>query len=80
MKKENTRTILIALLIAASLGSYIFLNTRSSNVETTPSTELAKENAVEEEVDGQQEIILPDVRLLKKAIETGKKLLPASSF
>jgi hypothetical protein len=79
MKKVSTRTVLFVLLIAASLSSYIFLSTRA-DTHTASEAELIKEATVNEGTEAQEEIVLPDVRLLKKAIETGKRLVPTSSF
>lgn len=74
MKKLNTRSTLFILLVVASLASYIFLNT-----VTIEYTEEAQTNELElEEEEVQQNIILPDVQLLKKMIDTGKRFLPAS--
>ncbi|MEN0006135.1 MAG: hypothetical protein AAF798_18435 [Bacteroidota bacterium] len=78
MKKLSTRTVLIILLVVASLSSYVFLSTRATSYTATPNTELTEEQAIQEEVDSEQEIILPDVQLLKKAIEAGKRLVPTS--
>lgn len=74
MKKLNTRSTLFLLLIVASLVSYIYLNTITvETIEETHTNELELEEAEE-----QQNIILPDVQLLKKVVDTGRRFLPAS--
>ena len=80
MKKVNARTVFVALLIVASFCSYIYLNT--VEVEA-PSPAASTEIEIEEldEVDGTpKEVVLPDVQLLQKIIESGKRLLPTSSL
>ncbi len=74
MKKSSTRTVLFCLLIAASLGSYIYLN--SLSVQSVPYEQAAIEE--EDMESGDAEIILPDIQLLKKVVETGRRLIPAS--
>lgn len=82
MKKITARTVLLTLLVAASLASYIFLNTTSSgnSAEVIPlgqsSTELLED--IEDLDRPEREILLPDVHLLKKVVESGKRFLPAS--
>lgn len=78
-KVLTTRTVVVLLLATMSLGSYVFLNTVSPN-SAAPSLEEkieaeAKElKALENNVDA----VLPDVLLLKKVVEIGKRILPAS--
>ena len=77
MKKSVTRTVLLSLLIAASIGSYIYLNSVSPGAfsyEQAVSEEEYEENMESNDA----EIILPDIHLIKKVVETGKRLLPAS--
>lgn len=81
MKKVNTRSILLTTLILASALSYIYLNTVTipDTSKVVESKEAVQED-VKTEVDGEQkELILPDVQLLKKVVQTGKRFLPASS-
>lgn len=74
MKKLNTRSTLFLLLIVASLVSYIYLNTITVEYKADNTTkELELEDA-----DAQQNIILPDVLLIKKVVDAGKRLIPAS--
>ena len=75
MKKSSTRITLLAMLVFASLCSYVFLNTVSAKaISSNPD---ATEETIEMETD-QQQLIMPDVELLKKVVESGKRLLPAS--
>ena len=77
MKKSSTRTVLFCLLIAASIGSYIYLNSLSSPMVSFEQTTDLEE--FEEDIESNDaEIILPDIHLVKKIIETGKRLIPAS--
>ena len=77
MKKSSTRTVLFCLLIAASIGSYIYLNSLSSPMASFEQTTDLEE--FEEDIESNDaEIILPDIHLIKKVVETGKRLLPAS--
>ena len=78
MKKSTVRTAFFTLLAAASLLSYIYLNstyTASGNAvpDGDPETEL-----IEELKEPETEVVLPDVRLLKKVVETAERFLPAS--
>ncbi len=75
MKKSSTRTVLFCLLVAASMSSYIFLSSVSS--PNAASSHQAKEENYEEK-SGDAHIILPDVQLIKKVVEAGKRLIPAS--
>ena len=77
MKKSSTRTVLFCLLIAASIGSYIYLNSLSSPMVSFEQTTDLEE--FEEDIESNDaEIILPDIHLVKKINETGKRLIPAS--
>ncbi len=72
MKKSNVRIVLFVLLLLASLGSYIYLNTTAEVL--FPVEE--EEQKVSDEQEG--EMALPDVQLLEIVIEGGKRFLPAS--
>lgn len=83
MKKLTTRTLLVALMVAASLGSYVYLNTVTPSVATPSSDETidVQSNELKEEIQEQAkevEVSLPDVMLLQKVIKIGKRFLPAS--
>jgi hypothetical protein len=73
MKKSPTRTVLLGLLIAASFSSYLFLS------KVAPNTEVTDEPIIyTEELEESGESVLPDLLLLKRVIEAGKQLIPAS--
>ena len=74
MKKSTTRSLLFVLLLAVSIGAYAFLNVASYNLGS-PSAQQEEQQLREQE---EATIILPDVRLIKKVVEHGKRLLPAS--
>ena len=78
MKKPNTRTVIFSLALAASVSAYAFLNIASAQIalgEEAAIEELDYEDRLESESGA---VVLPDVRLIKKAFEVGKKFLPAS--
>lgn len=75
MKKSITRTVLFSLLMGASIGSYIYLNSLSPVPFEQPVTEKEYEEDAE---SGDAEVILPDIHLIKKVVETGRRLIPAS--
>ncbi len=79
MKKISTRSIILTLLIAASLGAYLYLQHASIHISPDQdSREMVQETMIEEETGtSASEIILPDVQLLKKVVETGKRFIPA---
>ena len=77
MRKLSTRSILLICLIIVSLSSYIYLNTVSVEANSPTSEELLPQS--EEEVDTEKrELLLPDVEFIKKALETGKRFIPAT--
>ncbi|MEQ8706871.1 MAG: hypothetical protein RIC19_23265 [Phaeodactylibacter sp.] len=78
MKKPNTRTVIFSLALAASISAYTFLNVVSTQldiVEDAAIEEMDYEDRVESESGS---VVLPDVRLIKKVFEVGKRFLPAS--
>lgn len=79
--KKNARTVLVALVVLASLVSYIYLNTVEVNTTKTDSTEyhlIDGEKELNEETTTSTKLLLPDVALIKKVLETGKSLIPGS--
>ncbi|MCB9275975.1 MAG: hypothetical protein H6564_18155 [Lewinellaceae bacterium] len=80
MKNPSTRTVLFCLLVAASIGSYIFLNIASAKgpSENSLGSGLKVEKYDEEVESSETRMLLPDVQLMKNLVETGKRLLPAS--
>lgn len=81
MKKQTARTVLVALVVLASLVSYIYLNTVAVNTPKDTSTEYQlmenEEEALEDGVTNTK-LLLPEVALIKKVIETGKSLIPGN--
>ena len=73
MRKVTTRSLLV-LLILMSIGSYVFLNA----VATQPAADAKNEEVKNPEALEHVNAILPDVILLKKVIEVGKRIIPAS--
>ena len=80
MKKQTTRTVLIALVVLASLVSYIYLNTvEVKTVNTSDQYQLIEsDEELQEEAAANTRLLLPDVEVIKKVIETGKSLIPGS--
>ena len=73
MKKSPTRTVLLGLIIVASISSYLFLN------KVAPDVDVIDEPIIyTEELEEPSESALPDLLLLKKVIEAGKQLIPAT--
>jgi hypothetical protein len=76
MKKSNFRTLLLIFAIFASIASYAFINTRqvqNIKMNSNASTELPKDEAKED-------IILPEVQLIKKILQKSREILPATHF
>lgn len=70
MKKWNTRLIVITFLALASIVSYTYLNQASTQQQSNPLyTPFQEEEEMKE-----HEIFLPDVELINKAIEAGRRL------
>ena len=79
MKKSRLQFILTIALVLTSLSSYIYINTLASNQAVSPKCNLKHQiEAVEAEAENEQVDILPEAELLKKLIETGKRILPAT--
>lgn len=78
MRKSTTRTVVVLLLVSTSLGSYIFLNTVSPKSVEPSSDEQTEQKANELKALENVDAVLPDVMLLKKIIEVGKRIVPAS--
>ena len=81
MKKINLRPVFLVLLLAVSIGSYVFLNTVSVDNGKVQSSEPKHflNSEMEDSTDSSEDSnTLPDVLLVKKLIEKGKGLFPAS--
>ena len=71
MKRQRIKTIILSVVLAASIGSYAFLN-------TVPASALSSTEA-EVNVDlpqNEERILMPDVKIVKKLLEAAKMLLP----
>ena len=71
MRRINTRTILVALLALASICSYAYLSSMSSQVEAA-SLEVEATEAVAADQD---ELLMPDVHMVMKFLEVGKRIV-----
>jgi len=70
MKKENIKFLLFALLLSASIGSYVFLNTTA-----VPQEQGALQSIPEDVEEG---TVMPDAMFIIKVIDKARQLLPAS--
>jgi hypothetical protein len=79
MKRQFARTVLVGLIVLASIVSYVYLNTVDLTVSDDAQYQLIEneEEREEESVDNTK-LLLPDVTLIKKVIETGRSLVPGS--
>ncbi|MEM6320663.1 MAG: hypothetical protein AAF960_23545 [Bacteroidota bacterium] len=69
MKKLKTRLIPLVFLTFTSITAYFYLNNMDSQTSSVKSSIYAGEEATEE-----QEIYLPDVEMVNKIIEAGKRI------
>ncbi|MBK8704809.1 MAG: hypothetical protein IPN33_15305 [Saprospiraceae bacterium] len=81
MKKLNYRTVLFVFLAILSAASCLYLNTGATYVAGNVQQEenvlgrLSEEESFEEDQPGHTP--LPDVHLLKKVVEGGRRFFPA---
>ncbi len=81
MKKLNFRTAIFVFLAILSAASYLYIN--SGTIQGTDNQEqsgqnldgLSEEEIWDEDQDGRTP--LPDVHLLKKMVEGGRRFIPA---
>ncbi|HMN88623.1 MAG TPA: hypothetical protein PKD70_00805 [Saprospiraceae bacterium] len=81
MKKSNARYLVVVLIAVSSLGSYVYLNTvaPSTTLSTSKPTRMeAPQKEHREELKNAPDVSLPDLMLLEKVINIGKRFLPAS--
>ena len=79
MKRQSTRTVLFLLLICLSIASYAYINLVERPVYTDNREEsIEQTDEYNETNDSENAVNLPDVRMLRTAIEAGKRILPAS--
>ncbi|GAB5551292.1 MAG: hypothetical protein Sapg2KO_08830 [Saprospiraceae bacterium] len=75
MKKTRTRTLIFSLLLIASISSYAYLNL--SPLQYQGQGEVRYEQRLLQEMEAGQ-LEMPDVRILKKAANLGRQILPGS--
>jgi len=74
MKKHKVSALLFGLLILCSVGAFTYLNVvtplngHSNNDEQVHTTTHMEE---------MEKSVLPDVKFIQKAVETGKRFIPA---
>lgn len=76
MEKSKTRIVLVIIVVFLSMASYIFLNVAGATQAEEESIENYQEGTGYQR--GDSKMNLPEIKLLKKVLETGKQLLPAS--
>lgn len=76
MKNSKVRTFFFLLLLIASTGSFLYIN--SVQVPESKINCQAKKDLVEEASESEAD--MPDVRIFKKLIEKGKEMLPNTRF
>jgi len=75
MKKTRTRTVIFSLLIMASISSYVYLNL--SPLQYQGPADVSYEQPLFEEIESNK-IAMPHVRVIKKAADLGRRILPGS--
>lgn len=76
MKNNNLRTSLFSLVILLSIFSYVFLNTiETPTASIDPSLEVEQ---IEIEKIQSQETLMPDVKIVKTAVELIKNMVPVT--
>lgn len=79
MKKRNARSVFFAILICLSAASYTYVNVGSKqSASVTPADSSLQTDEVDPEIKETKNINLPDLQMLRKAVEAGKRFLPAS--
>ncbi len=78
MEKSKTKIIIMVVVMMASLASYVFLNHAQATQATSQHLEQYDENMDEEGNPADSKLLLPDVQMVKKVLETGRRLLPVS--
>ncbi|HMQ63079.1 MAG TPA: hypothetical protein PKE06_20515 [Flavilitoribacter sp.] len=77
MEKRSARTVLLTLIGIASFLSYLYLQRARVADQLIEEDQITIEE-VEVGDDFQQEVHLPDVQMIQKLVETGKRLIPGS--
>lgn len=73
MKKPNLRPILIVVLVISSICSYTYL--RQVSLELPVALEEEQVSEFEQKEMDKNEVLLPDITLVKKAFEIGRRFL-----
>lgn len=76
MKNSPARTVFFIMIVLASFGSYLFLNEVSDSTAYEVIESPLEYEAEMDELDNTGS--LPDLMLIKKVLEAGKQLIPAS--
>lgn len=80
MRKINPRVLLIVILAMVSVCSHWYLNSNvyALNADVLAKQPTALDQSSEEEYDDEStRPVLPDVHILRKVIETSRRLIPA---
>lgn len=73
MKKHKVPALLFGLLVFASIGAFIYLNSLTPVPEGHNIDQHMRSTRMEE-IDSP---VLPDVKLIQKAVQAGKRFIPA---
>lgn len=76
MKKKSVNMLVGALLLLLSAASFVFLNSVTIEAVVDEPASAQHHQLVQPGEEGEQ-ILLPDVALIKKALETAKRFIPA---
>jgi len=74
MKKLSIRNFILIFLVAVSIGSYGYL----SYVAAVDRADASTVSSSDEELT-EQHTFFPDIMLVQKLVETGKRFIPKSS-
>ena len=75
MKNKSIRNSLFALVVLLSIFSYTYLN----SVSVSSNVEVGIENIQMEDITAKNEATLPDVKIIEKAANLLKNMLPVSN-
>lgn len=75
MKKHKISVFLLGLLVLCSVGAFVYLNSVAPLPEYHENQQGIRTTRVE--VEEVEKPILPDVKFIQKAVETGKRFIPA---
>lgn len=82
MRKVNTRIILVCFVALCSLACHFYTNVNAHALQNQATSPVGVYDAATEEENWEEnapsKTVLPDVQLLKKIVETGRRLIPAN--